>query len=289
MGNSSSKSHKEGKSSPTTHGPFTESHLVEKEPATEKQAAQSDSGRYNYSNRGALKPSQLNNPFAQGAFRMVAKARYTVGERKGQPCATKWFKTGAVYSSDFWELDIKAVHKALEIINLFNDSKMVNVAVKLNMPTVWRFGSTWGQQWRDQRVLVEPFIEGYQKFNSNTGWTDESKPWSKVMQALSHFSYHITGGEYLICDLQGGAYLQEAVLTDPVILSQTREFGVTDLGPDGISTFFSQHVCNKFCRKDWIAPANPVRYFDPVSGTSMRNHRTTVATMYSHPPPPYAP
>lgn len=38
------------------------------------------------------------------------------------------------------------------------------------------------------------------------------------MQSLSHFGYHVTGGNYVLCDLQGGVYHREVVLSDPVIL-----------------------------------------------------------------------
>lgn len=47
------------------------------------------------------------------------------------------------------------------------------------------------------------------------------------MQALSHFSYHITGGSYVLCDLQGGIYQHQVILSDPVMLSRFREYGVT--------------------------------------------------------------
>ncbi|KAE8343271.1 hypothetical protein BDV24DRAFT_173014 [Aspergillus arachidicola] len=196
-------------------------------------AGQSDSGRYNNSNKGSVPTSALENPFAQGAFRWVAKGSYTSGSRSGEACVVKWFKTGAVFSDDYFTLDIKAVDKALEIVN------------------------------------------------SNTGWNDDSRTWGEVMQALSHFSYHISGGNYVLCDLQGGIYQHELVLSDPVILSRTREYGVTDLGLDGISSFFSQHVCNDFCRPNWTQPANPVQSFRPVHGTTMIRH--TVPTGYSRP------
>lgn len=117
--------------------------------------------------------------------------------------------------------------------------------------------------------MCEPFIQNYEKFNSNSGWVDYSEGWGEVMQALSHFSYHVSGGFYVLCDLQGGIYQHEVVLSDPVILSRRREYGVTDLGPDGISSFFSNHDCNEFCRPHWTLPANPVRYFRPVMGTTM--------------------
>ena len=32
------------------------------------------------------------------------------------------------------------------------------------------------------------------------------------MQALSHYSYHITGGQFLMCDLQGGWYSDGVIL-----------------------------------------------------------------------------
>ncbi|THC87548.1 hypothetical protein EYZ11_013006 [Aspergillus tanneri] len=215
------------------------------------------------------------------AFRWVAKGSYTSGPRKGEACVVKWFKTGAVFSNDYFTLDIKAVDKALEIVNRFNQLNIINKVVKINVPEVWYFTDKSNDEWAGQRHLCEPFIKNYQKFNSNTGWNDDSMAWGEVMQALSHFSYHITGGNYVLCDLQGGIYQHEVVLSDPVILSRNREYGVTDLGPDGISSFFSQHDCNDFCRRNWTQPANPMQRFRPVPGTTMM--RRTVPTGYSRP------
>ncbi|KFA54437.1 hypothetical protein S40293_10266 [Stachybotrys chartarum IBT 40293] len=237
----------------------------------------SDSGRYNYSSTATFSRSALDNPFAQGAFRFVAKGKYTSGPRQGQACVVKWFKTGAVFSDDYFTFDIKAVNKALDIINKFNELNTVNKAVKVNVPQVWYFTEEADKKWSGQRHLCEPFIQNYQKFNSNTGWNDDSRAWGEVMQALSHFSYHVSGGNYVLCDLQGGIYQQEVILSDPVILSRTHEYGVTDLGPDGISTFFSQHGCNNFCRPNWTRPANPVQHFVPVPGTTMIRHSLPTA------------
>jgi hypothetical protein len=39
------------------------------------------------------------------------------------------------------------------------------------------------------------------------------------MQALSHYSYHTSGGQFLVCDLQGGIY-RDGVILDPIILSR---------------------------------------------------------------------
>jgi hypothetical protein len=83
-------------------------------------------------------------------------------------------------------------------------------------------------------------IEGdFVKFNSNTGYTNGAD----VMQALSHFSFDYSGGQEVLCDLQGGRFDSCYVLTDPVIMSRAGEYGVTDLGASGISNFFFHHKC----------------------------------------------
>ena len=236
------------------------------------------SGRYNISTQSTFNNTDLMNPFAEGAFRLVAKGKYVSGPRSGQTCIAKWFKTGAVFSAVYFSLDIKASDKALEIVNKFNQLNIVNKMVKINAPEVWTFKHG---HWAGRKVLSEPFIQNYQKFNSNSGWNDDSMTWGKVMQALSHFSYHISGGHYVLCDLQGGIYQREVILSDPVILSQKRDFGVTDLGPSGISSFFTHHKCNGFCRPTWIKPGNPTQRFRAVPGTTMIRH--TVSTRHSRP------
>ncbi|KAM5443976.1 hypothetical protein MaudCBS49596_008051 [Microsporum audouinii] len=243
-------------------------------------AKQCDSGRYNNSSGATFTVSALNNPFAQGAFRWVAEGKYNIGSRVGQACVAKWFKTGEVFSADYFTLDIKAVDKALEIVNRFNELNIVTKSIKINVPAVW----TWTEGTAERigkKCLIEPYIQNYQKFNSNSGWNDETSGWAEVMQALSHFSYHVCGGNFVLCDLQGGVYQSEVVLSDPVILSRNRDYGVTDLGAAGISSFFSQHNCNRYCRQNWTKPFSPVQHFRPVPGTTMI--RRTVPTRNSRP------
>lgn len=81
--------------------------------------------------------------------------------------------------------------------------------------------------------MVEPFVENWQKFNSNTGWSSTESSWHDAMQALSHYSYHMSAGEFVLCDLQGGLYEDEVILTDPALLSRRRMYGMTDLGHEG--------------------------------------------------------
>lgn len=144
-------------------------------------AAQYNSGRYNNSSRSSILCDELENPFAEGAFRYVAKGTYTSGDRRGQECVVKWFKTGGVFEADYFTLDIKAVDKALEIVNKFNELNIVNMPIRVNVPAVWTFDDDGNDEWSGQKHLCEPFIEDYQKFNNNSGWNDDSDSWGEVM------------------------------------------------------------------------------------------------------------
>nr|KMM68925.1 hypothetical protein CPAG_05248 [Coccidioides posadasii RMSCC 3488] len=242
---------------------------VHSHPSDNSFTKQSDSGRYNISTHATVPHDALDNLFAQGAFCWVAKGKYTSGLCSGQVCVIKWFKTGAVFSDNYFTLDIKAIDKVLEIVNRFNQLDIITKVVKINITAVWVFKDNTSDKWAGQNNLCESFIQNYQKFNSNSGWNDGSQEWGKVMQALSHFSYHLSGGNYVLCDLQGGVYQHEVVLSDPVILLWNQEYGVTDLGSDEISSFFSQHKCNNYCHPTWTQPAHPVQHFHPVPGTIM--------------------
>jgi hypothetical protein len=206
--------------------------------------------------------------YAEGAFKNVYKGKYTEGERNGEECVCKIFKSGSVFEESYFNNELKVVKKALEIINQFNKNEYINKSIWLNMPTVWTFLESSSRS--GEKALIEPMISNFEKFNSNTGWTpNESSPWIEVMQALSHYSYHSTGRKLLFCDLQGGIYRDGFIITDPVIMSTTQEYGPTDLGSEGISTFFARHRCNKFCDKQWVVPQEKKVYFKVQKGSTM--------------------
>jgi len=198
----------------------------------------------------------------EGTCRYVAKGQYT-GQRKGDPCVVKWFKTGAVFEETFWTKDLKAVEKAAEILeawNLYAPSEQV--VARINRPGVWQ------KEYDGQKVLVEPFLCNFQKFNSNTGYMRWSRDdITELMHALSHFSYHYTSGKYLLCDIQGSRCGNRCTLTDPVICSTDGEFGLTDLGTEGIENFFYYHQCNQFCRRHWIQ-ARPQQVYIAEEGSA---------------------
>ncbi|XP_057375807.1 alpha-protein kinase 1-like [Daphnia carinata] len=209
----------------------------------------------------------IHTIFASGAFKNVYKGNYIKGERAGQECVCKIFKAGSVFEASYFQAELNVVAKALEIVNRFNRGKNIDQNIWLNQPDVWVFLA--GER-KGEKVMIEPMITNFEKFNSNTGWTpEESSPWINAMQALSHFSYHTTNRRLLLCDLQGGVYKDGFVLTDPVIMSTNQEYGPTDLGAHGISTFFASHRCNKYCKAHWLIPRDQKIYFTIQKGSAM--------------------
>jgi len=177
--------------------------------------------------------------------------------------------------------DISASKMAIELIKNWNTSNLVDKMIRVNLPELWTFDSK--SIWSGRQVLQEPYILKYQKFNSNSGWADTRFHWPRVMQALSHFSYHISDGEYLLCDLQGGVYRDGVVLTDPVVMSVNENFGPTDLGRKGMATFFVHHQCNEFCRPGWKKPSEHRSYYCVTAGTTMISACEYIPSMNSRP------
>lgn len=214
---------------------------------------------------------------ASGAFRDVHVGTYDLGPRTGERCVRKTFKSGATFEDKFFDLDIKAMRKAAELIARFNQEVGAGRWVYVNECEVWEAMNE-AQGGKNERWLIEPMIEGdYAKFNSNSGYVKDD---TDFMQALSHFTYHCTNGEYVVCDLQGGRYPDCYVLTDPVVLSRRKEFGPTDLGQAGIENFFQHHVCGRCCHRHWKFPKKTASHgIVPVQSTSfsMMKVPTTVA------------
>ena len=50
-----------------------------------------------------------------------------------------------------------------------------------------------------------------------------------MVQAFLHFSFEESGGKFIVADLQGVARDNEVLLTDPQVLSLTRDYGPGDL------------------------------------------------------------
>jgi hypothetical protein len=197
----------------------------------------------------------------EGTFRYCYSGRYLGGQRTGQECVGKEFKENWMNDA-YMDRDLNAVDKALKIIMSWNRAGFCSTVIRLNVPEKWTIDGC--------QYLVEPFIDDFFKINSNNGWTtdiDDNKV--DMLQALSHYSYHVTSGQFVLCDLQGGIFRNGIILTDPCILSRNSRFGSSDLGPAGISSFFYHHECNHYCKRNWTQPRDQRPVYRPVPHTTM--------------------
>ncbi|KUJ22179.1 kinase-like protein [Mollisia scopiformis] len=217
--------------------------------------------------------------FASGTFKNVWMATYTQGARSGERYVVKEFKTGSVFEAHYFEEEMNIIRRTQKIIDDFDSANVIEAGrhIRLNTPEIWTYEKS------GHKALVEPMIEGFEKFNSNSGWAANiGGEWGEAMQALSHFSYHNSNRHFLLCDLQGGVYRNGYVLSDPVIMSQAQDCGPADLGQPGINSFFQRHRCGRFCNRQWVKPGVIGRAVIPMrQGTSMIAH---LPTRQSHNP-----
>ncbi|XP_038062566.1 eukaryotic elongation factor 2 kinase-like [Patiria miniata] len=223
--------------------------------------------------------------FAQGASRRVYRGTYHGNpEKEGKRCVVKvykeeWFDNIEEYA---WKVDDRAYLKATEMAQLFkvhaamyrtsihHEIEFVkpeftsvdtcasfrlfgflpmNKKVKGKLP--YTRDSVKNVIPSNASVLVERYLEGdYIKFTSNTGFVDPQK--GALPKAFSHFTYHASGGQILVSDLQGVSNGTSYTFTDPAVLSggtQLGFYGPTDLGKYGIVKFFQKHICNELCER----------------------------------------
>lgn len=86
------------------------------------------------------------------------------------------------------------------------------------------------------------------------GLDDNGRRRLELAVAFSHFTYDVTNGYLLVCDLQGVCVIdlkgkETLLLTDPAIhCAKHLRFGKTNLGNLGMEKFFKKHECNKYCQ-----------------------------------------
>lgn len=182
-----------------------------------------------------------------------------------QPIVIKQFKGDHLDPTKldrYWREDIRASQIAQKITDQYNEDMNTSKPIYFVLPVVHHCFGDIGRPFKPcERVLIEPYLgDSYEKFNTNHGLVLQSMAQGLSMSTLSHFSYHISGGQYLLCDLQGVKNKDRYILTDPVICSLTEEFGITDLGEDGIRSFFANHQCTPLCGKRWLKHPSPQQY-----------------------------
>lgn len=198
-----------------------------------------------------LDPGFMKHPRRKGTVYNVGIARNYIGTDSGNVCVLKWKRhSHHCDDKDHLRSSVKTANKAAEIIyNFLHDTDTKGWIIKINKPKIVECDDD--SEYSGKRALVEPYIKDFQKFNSNTGWAkDTHRTYGKVLQALSHYSYVWSSGQYLLCDIQGGIREEEKliILSDPAILtSEGRQFGCSDTGGKAIRNFFYNHKCSSLC------------------------------------------
>ncbi|KAF7895266.1 hypothetical protein EAF00_007080 [Botryotinia globosa] len=217
----------------------------------------------NHPNDSTKATIYMDRVCGSGNFKNTFTGYYTNGEKSGDRCVLKRCKAGPVYHDNPYEQQLKVDKKAQSIIDAFNaanrpsewHSDEVNAGNTIPIYPVRLIPST---LWTDSKTgavsVIEPFIEYYRKFNSPTGWVPGDDEFADPIQALSHFSYHISKRKMLLCDLQGGGDANGYTLADPFIVSAKRLYGASDLGPQCIRNFLKRHVCGLYCNPRWLKP-----------------------------------
>ena len=108
---------------------------------------------------------------------------------------------------------------------------------------------------------AERYLPGvFLKYNSNSGYVADSLlPHNDMVQAFLHFSFEESGGKFIVADLQGVARDSEVLLTDPQVLSLTRDYGPGDLGVTGYLRCLRAHRCGRTCQQLGLTPISSSR------------------------------
>ena len=148
--------------------------------------------------------------------------------------------------------------KVKELIDVWNKKGFINKKYKTSVPFLIKTVKAGKDDEKScavgEYVVGEDYIAGkWKKWNSNSGAVTDS---GSSVQAFCHWTYHYTKGELVMCDAQGVRKDGEYCITDPCICSINGKSGLLDCGEAGINSFFANHKCNNYCRKNWEKPKN---------------------------------
>ncbi len=226
-----------------------------------------------------------NNILGIGAFRICVEGTYVGGNRNAQEAACKRFKPQYRQMEDeFFSKDFQIADRTIQYAEGWNSFCEYGKEIVVSRGDIHT-------TYENVKYLVEPLVRHFEKFTSNNGWIADVNEvgWAVLaMEAFSHYTYHQSGGQLIVCDLQGRYRFSKFSktkcrfeLSDPAISSRRRTYGPTDLGEKGIESFFHNHVCNKFCQSHWQRPRNPQQWFPLSRGTSMLSSQLSNHLMLS--------
>jgi hypothetical protein len=107
--------------------------------------------------------------------------------------------------------------------------------------------------------IMEPMLKGvFKKHNNNYGevYSDQETP-----EAFSHYTYQKTQGKMLVCDIQGvGEFFTDPQIHTPI----GTDYGMGNMGAEGLARWKKTHVCNSLCRQLKLFPLAGPSHILPV-------------------------
>lgn len=192
--------------------------------------------------------SVATTPFQEGTNRTCYLMK-DFSQPAQQDCVAKIAKNPKEERKTYFsEIEMQCECKTLaQAYNNRNPTKRVDFIV----PFVVEFPHKLAADGKPMLMGAEVQLKGaYKKFSNNFGFVaDEGE---LTPQAFSHFTYEVSNGTLLVCDIQGVDGLTQDTYTDPQIHSSAGNgvflYGNGDIGSDGIREFFATHRCNGICR-----------------------------------------
>jgi hypothetical protein len=207
----------------------------------------------------SIRPAPFARGGQQNAYHMKVDGLHCVAKE------SRWEEEGAGEGKarlEALKLSVKETNVATKLAHEFNQvlvSTEANGAGSISVVpvSIYRLSLRIGE--RDRFMSVERFLDGrFLKANGNNGYISAAAKFAPLSKAVSksnatqimphaftHWSFEHTGGEMMVCDIQG----VRLDYTDVNVHSKDRQFGSTDLGELGFEKFIRTHTCNAACRQ----------------------------------------
>lgn len=195
-----------------------------------------------------------SQPFAKGSLRFAFYGQFSSDD---SPLVDVVFKElASVASSNTSNLSVYREHLEIQAIaqflaDQFNDEQ--HRLFRSFTPVVYADAGLVQQRLNASKIyqVERRMHHEWRKWNNNSGGVSLSE-YSTLLQAFSHWTYHVTSGRLMVVDLQGVKVERAYLLTDPALhcddLQRFRETR-TNLGVQGMRQFFRTHVCSDVCAR----------------------------------------
>jgi hypothetical protein len=209
------------------------------------------------------------NPFAKGSLRFAFYGQFSSDEF---PLIEVVFKEFISTNPKSNTLTVYKQHLEIQVIAQFL-AEQFNIEqsriFRNSIPIVFADANLVQQKIDKSKIyqVERRMHQEWCKWNNNSGGVCLTE-YSTLLQAFSHWTYHVTAGRLMVVDLQGVKAERAYLLTDPALhcddllrFKETR----TNLGIKGMREFLRSHICSEICSNLGL----PLPDIQPVSSSSI--------------------